>query len=86
MATIMNDVSQKDVVDLFLPELSMWNSRGISILWRSVSCAVWEEKVENLERILARNLEVDHMSLSLSGADVDVECVYLLTRGCKDTY
>ena len=46
----MNDDSQKDVVDLFLPELSMWNSRGISILWRSVSCAVWEEKVENLEK------------------------------------
>ena len=31
-------------------------------------------------------LEVDHMSLSLGGADVDVECVYLLRRGCKDNY
>ena len=42
------------------------------------------KQVENLERILAQNLEVDHMSLSLGGADVDVECVYLLRRGCKD--
>ena len=67
-----------------LPELSMWNSRGISILCRSVSCAVWE--VLDLRfswRLFWHYLEVDHMSLCLGSADVDVKCVHLERKDNK---
>ena len=60
--------------------------RDLNSVKVGLMCSLRGKGWKSQERILARDLEVDHMSLSLGGADVDVECVYLLRRGCKDNF